>query len=64
MFTSRLQKPAKPADTNQLDLFAEVNGDNSPAQTEQEEKFDTIENRLCQYLLNPEVAFNPYKDPG
>ena len=25
--------------------------------------FDTIENRLCQYLLNPEVAFNPYKEP-
>ena len=24
---------------------------------------DTIENRLCQYLLNPEVAFNPYKEP-
>ncbi len=57
------KKPAKPADTNQLDLFAEVNGDNSPAQTEQEEKFDTIENRLCQYLLNPEVAFNPNKEP-
>jgi DNA polymerase-1 len=25
--------------------------------------FDTVENRLCQYLLNPEVAFNPYKEP-
>ena len=25
--------------------------------------FDTIENRLCQYLLHPEVAFNPYKEP-
>jgi DNA polymerase-1 len=25
--------------------------------------FDTIEARLCQYLLNPEVAFNPYKEP-
>ena len=26
--------------------------------------FDTIENRLCQYLLNPEVAFNPEKEPN
>ena len=25
--------------------------------------FDTIENRLCQYLLNPEVAFNPNREP-
>lgn len=41
----------KPADPNQLDLFSE-----KPA-------YDTIEARLCQYLLNPEVAFNPYKEP-
>ena len=57
-------KKAKPADPNQLDLFAEpeeptTNG----ALTGPTTSFDTIENRLCQYLLNPEVAFNPYKEP-
>lgn len=54
--------PKKPSDPNQLDLFAEpeeqsVTGNPSPI------TYDTIENRLCQYLLNPEVAFNPYKEP-
>ena len=38
-----------------LDLFAE------PAN--QLPTYDTIENRLCQYLLNPEAGFNPYKEP-
>lgn len=38
-----------------LDLFAE------PA--EQLPTYDSIENRLCQYLLNPEAGFNPYKQP-
>ena len=56
------RKPGKPADPAQLDLFAEpeeqpVTGNPSPV------THDTIENRLCQYLLNPEVAFNPYKEP-
>ncbi len=55
-------KKSKPADPSQLDLFAEpeeqpVTGNPSPV------THDTIENRLCQYLLNPEVAFNPYKEP-
>ena len=58
------KKPAKPSDPNQLDLFGF--GDEAPQtpnpQT-QNPSFDTIENRLCQYLLNPEVAFNPYKEP-
>ena len=54
--------PKKPNDPTQLDLFAEpeeqsVTGNPSPI------TYDTIENRLCQYLLNPEVAFNPYKEP-
>jgi len=54
--------PKKPSDPTQLDLFAEpeeqsVTGNPSPI------TYDTIENRLCQYLLNPEVAFNPYKEP-
>ena len=47
-----------------MDLFGF--GDEAPQtpnpQT-QNLSFDTIENRLCQYLLNPEVAFNPYKEP-
>ena len=54
------RKPGKPSDPSQLDLFAEeqpVTGNPSPV------THDTIENRLCQYLLNPEVAFNPYKEP-
>ena len=55
-------KKAKPADPNQLDLFAPLEEepvtDNPSPVT-----YDTIENRLCQYLLNPEVAFNPYKEP-
>ena len=54
-------KPSKPADPAQLDLFAPLEEpvtDNPSPVT-----FDTIEARLCQYLLNPEVAFNPYKEP-
>ena len=56
------KKPAKPADPNQLDLFG---FEEEPIVKNQEPTatFDTIENRLCQYLLNPEVAFNPYKEP-
>ena len=58
------QKPAKPADPNQLDLFASAETQNEPmANDRMANSFDTIENRLCQYLLNPEVAFNPYKEP-
>ena len=55
-------KKAKPADPGQLDLFGfeeePLATSHSPQAT-----FDTVENRLCQYLLNPEVAFNPYKEP-
>ena len=56
-------KKAKPADPAQLDLFGF--GEEEPIANSQEPTavFDTIENRLCQYLLNPEVAFNPYKEP-
>ena len=45
-----------------LDLFAE---EEPIANNNQEQlpTYDTVENRLCQYLLNPEVAFNPYKEP-
>lgn len=53
-------KKAKPADPNQLDLFAEPEEPND----QMVNSFDTVEARLCQYLLNPEVAFNPYKEPN
>ena len=71
-------KKAKPADPNQLDLFAEPEEQNDPygkadrmnevnkemVNDQTVNSFDTIEARLCQYLLNPEVAFNPYKEPN
>jgi len=60
--TPAAPKKAKPADPAQLDLFGfgeEPNNQSTPDMP----AFDTIENRLCQYLLNPEVAFNPYKEP-
>ena len=57
-------RSAKPADPNQLDLFASTEEQNDPKVNDQTANaFDTIENRLCQYLLNPEVAFNPNKEP-
>lgn len=50
-----------------LDLFAEPSeSDDLLASTTNDQlpmTYDTIENRLCQYLLNPEVAFNPRKEP-
>ena len=64
--TSRAsRKPNPPADQNQLDLFATAEDEQSPSLVGREGVglFDTIENRLCQYLLNPEVAFNPNKEP-
>ena len=63
------QKPEEPAPakSNQqqemtLDLFAADNGSSATA-TAPKPAYDTIENRLCSYLLNPELAFNPYKEP-
>ena len=56
------RKTNKPADPAQLDLFG-FGEDSSTQNTQSMPTFDTIENRLCQYLLNPEVAFNPYKEP-
>ena len=63
------QKPEEPlpAKNSQrqemtLDLFAAGNSD-VPAATADKPAYDTIENRLCSYLLNPELAFNPYKKP-
>ena len=61
--TPATPKKNKPADPGQLDLFA-FEEEQSPITKDQSVMiFDTIENRLCQYLLNPEVAFNPYKEP-
>lgn len=57
-------KKSKPADPSQLDLFASPEDENEKISNLQTQiSNDTIENRLCQYLLNPEVAFNPYKEP-
>ena len=63
--TPSAPKKAKPADPAQLDLFGfgEESSDPNNPDTPDTPTFDTIENRLCQYLLNPEVAFNPYKEP-
>ena len=59
-----VQKKNKPVDPAQLDLFAETDQDaQNDSIVPSTPTFDTIENRLCQYLLNPEVAFNPYKEP-
>ena len=58
--TPSAPKKSKPADPAQLDLFGFAEDSNTPNTP----TFDTIENRLCQYLLNPEVAFNPYKEPN
>ncbi len=61
---AKTKQAAKPADPNQLDLFATAEEQNAQMVNDQTvNTFDTVENRLCQYLLNPEVAFNPYKEP-
>jgi len=63
--TSRTKKN-KPDTSGVLDLFAgmeESSAVNNQQSTISNPSFDTIENRLCQYLLNPEVAFNPDKEP-
>ena len=59
-------QPAKPDTSGMLDLFAEpsdssqeAGSSDTPLRTEQEETAA----RLCQYLLNPEVAYNPHKEP-
>ncbi|MBQ7631415.1 MAG: DNA polymerase I [Paludibacteraceae bacterium] len=71
--TSQLSTPSQPkaskksgqaADPNQLDLFGFGEEASTGDSQEPTPEFDTIENRLCQYLLNPEVAFNPYKAPN
>lgn len=77
-FTSLLKKlapsaqpePKKQAkkqkvETGVLDLFAELDSGETQAETHipQRSPQEEIEARLCQYLLNPEVAYNPMKEP-
>ena len=57
-------KKSKPADPNQLDLFGAFAEDPNTPNIPNTPTYDTIENRLCQYLLNPEVAFNPEAEPN
>lgn len=57
-------KKSKPANPNQLDLFGDFGDDPNTQNTPSTPQYDTIENRLCQYLLNPEVAFNPEIEPN
>ena len=48
----------------QLNLFDTPAGNENPSITVlQQTKYDTIEARLCSYLLNPELAFNPNREP-
>ena len=61
-------KKPKQDTTGVLDLFAETedsaanNRQSSIVQSSMSPEEET-KARLCQYLLNPEVAFNPYKEP-
>ncbi len=55
--------PSKPSNPNQLDLFGFGEEEQPISNHQSPITNDTIEARLCQYLLNPEVAFNPYKEP-
>ena len=57
-------KKTKPANPNQLDLFGDFGADPNTQSNPSTPQYDTIENRLCQYLLNPEVAFNPDVEPN
>ena len=56
----------QPDTSGQLDLFADSNSEavSHPTAEGGLTSNDTIENRLCQYLLNPEVAFNPHIEPN
>lgn len=55
-------QPQQVQPTGQLDLFAEPAANEASA-NQPTATYDTIENRLCSYLLNPELAFNPYREP-
>ena len=46
-----------------LDLFASVDNDQRPVAAPEVPSYDTIENRLCAYLLHSELPFNPFSPP-
>ncbi len=60
-------KPAKRTASDMPDLFSGVSSDTASSGTAIIEApasdNDTIENRLCAYLLNPERSFNPAEKP-
>lgn len=60
---TKKEKPVKtkPAEAT-LDLFAAVEETPQTTKTPEQEQQE-LEARLCQYLLNPEVAFNPAVPP-
>ncbi len=49
------------AASGMIDMFGEESFSSSASIDAK--SYDTIENRLCAYLLNPERAFNPYVEP-
>ncbi len=55
--TKASKAPAVKKNEMTLDLFAE------PDAAVKQPQYDTIEARLCSYLLNPELTFNPYREP-
>lgn len=53
----------QPAPTAQPDLFSVLDDNRPPVADNQSPKFDTPENRIISYLLNPELSFNPAQPP-
>ena len=63
---SKSTAPKSKQETGMLDLFGEepaTNAEETPITAPQRTEQEETEARLCQYLLNPEVAYNPYKEP-
>jgi len=56
-------QPAQHAQPAQPDLFSVLDDNRSPVADNQSPKFDTPENRIISYLLNPELSFNPAQPP-
>ena len=56
-------QPTQPAQHDQPDLFSVLDDNMSPVADNHSPKFDTPENRIISYLLNPELSFNPAQPP-
>lgn len=56
-------QPTQPAQHAQPDLFSVLDDNRPPVADNQSPKFDTPENRIISYLLNPELSFNPAQPP-